>query len=241
MAGARSIEPEVPDEEIAALMGARVWVQDGDPTVMESVPPDGGVVGDDEDMADLRNSFKTDRVPTENHGDFPYCAVDKLFMTFGGEDFAGSAWVVAEQAVFTAAHCIYDHKRGGWADNVLFVPQFDADAAPVGKWTSRSVVALKGWIQDHKFDYDLAAFVTDRPIRPETGSLGWMANHAPNQGPYKSIGYPKVPLHGFRFDGRRMWQSVGGYIQGTNPIQMHNNMTGGCSGGPWIVARNRNV
>ena len=162
-------------------------------------------------------------------------------MTFDGKDFVGSAWVIGESAVFTAAHCVFEHNRGGWADNILFVPQFDSGSAPVGNWTSRSVVAMKGWTQDRKFEYDMAGFVTDRPIRPSTGSLGWMAHHAPNQGPYKSMGYPARLRSGHRFDGKRMWQSVGGYIQGTNPVQMHNNMTEGCSGGPWVVARNRNV
>ena len=198
-------------------------------------------MGDDEDIVDARDSFTTTRVPTGSLDDFPYSAIGKLFMTFDGEDFVGSAWVIAESAVFMAAHCIYDAKRGGWADNILFVPQFNAGSRPVGDWTARSLVALEGWTQHRNFEYDLAAFVTDRPIRTSTGSLGWMANHAPNQGPYKAIGYPCRPLPGFRFDGRRMWQSIGGYIQGTNPIQMHNNMTGGCSGGPWIVARNRNA
>lgn len=241
MARARSIEPEVDDEEILTLMGPRAWVQDGDPTVMESVPADGSVMGDDVDIADTRDSFITTRVPTGSLDDFPYSAIGKLFMTFDGQDFVGSAWVVAETAVFTAAHCVFDVERGRWADNILFVPQFNAGTTPVGDWTARLIVALEGWTQQRKFEYDLAAFVTDRPIRPATGSLGWMANHAPNQGPYKAVGYPSQPLPGFRFDGRRVWQSIGGYIQGTNPVQMHNNMTGGCSGGPWIVARNRNV
>ena len=39
MADARSIEPEVPEEAIIALMSPKTWVQEGNPTVMESVPP----------------------------------------------------------------------------------------------------------------------------------------------------------------------------------------------------------
>ncbi len=241
MSEARPVEPEVGEKEIVTLMAAKPWAQDGDPTVMESVPPDGGIVADHKDITDTRDSYKTTRVPKSDQDDLPYSATGKLFMTFDGVDYVGSAWVIGEKAVFTAAHCIFDHDNGGWADNILFIPQFDADAAPVGRWTSRSVVALKGWTQDRNFKYDMAGFVTDRPIRSTTGSLGWLANHAPNQGPYQSIGYPARPCPGYRFDGKRMWQSIGGYIQGTNPIQMHNNMTQGCSGGPWVVARNRNV
>ena len=101
MASARSIEPEVDEEEILTLMDPRAWVQDGNPTVMESVPPDGAVIGDDEDIADARDRFMATRVPTGSLDDFPYSAIGKLFMTFDGEDFVGSAWVVAVSAVFT--------------------------------------------------------------------------------------------------------------------------------------------
>ena len=84
MADARSIEPEVPEEAIIALMSPKTWVQEGNPTVMESVPPDGAIVGDDEDITDLRDGIKTTRVPTANYDNIPYCAVGKLFMTFNG-------------------------------------------------------------------------------------------------------------------------------------------------------------
>ena len=66
-----------------------------------------------------------------------------------------------------------------------------------------------------------------------------MANYPPDQGPYRSLGYPREPVPGHAFNGEHMWQSLGGYINGTNPICMRNNMTRGCSGGPWIVTNNR--
>ena len=136
------------------------------------------------------------------------------------------------------ATAYYDSK---WMYNILFVPQYDAGVEPVGRWTSSVAYSLHGWTAKGNHAYDMAVFVTDKPIRPRTGSLGWMANHAPNQGPYKSLGFPSRPVPGYNFNGHHMWQSVGGYIGGKNPIQMHNNMTKGCSGGPWVVTRNRNV
>ena len=65
-----------------------------------------------------------------------------------------------------------------------------------------------------------------------------MANYPPNQRTYTGIGYPSRPITGYNFHGKYMWQSVGQYISGTVAIQVYNNMTQGCSGGPWRVPYN---
>ena len=208
---------------------------------MESRPPDGSGVGDHEDIVDIANGFVTTRVPNTDRDHMPYSTVGKMFMTFDGQDYVGTGWVIAEMAVFTAGHCVLDRSSGRWADNILFIPQFDDEASPVGKWSAGTIFSLRGWTDRRGFEYDMAAYVTDRPIRPKTGSLGWIANSAPNQGAYKSAGFPGQPVSGYDFNGHHMWQSVGGYIEGTNPVRMHNNMTEGCSGGPLVVTRNRNV
>lgn len=160
-------------------------------------------------------------------------------MTFGTQDYVGTGWVISESAVFTAGHCVFANKS--WAKNILFIPQYDISAPPIGRWSASISYSLNGWTSNRDFKYDMGVFKTHKPIGPKTGSLGWMANYAPNQGPYKSLGYPAVPIQGFNFDGDHLWESIGGYISGTNPLCMHNNMTQGCSGGPWIVTRNRNV
>ncbi len=181
----------------------------------------------------------TEQVP--NRRVLPYCTVGKLFMTFDGANFVGSAWTIAGSGVFTAGHCVFDSSRGGWADNLLFVPQYHDGAAPLGRWTFNQIASLRGWTEDRDFRFDMAAFKTDRPIQPSTGSLGWMANYPPNQGPYTGLGYPAAhhPTHGF--NGQRMWRSTGNYRGGSNPIQVYNDMTGGCSGGPWAVWKQGDV
>ena len=239
MAQAQPIEPDISEDERVALMAAEPWTQEGTQMVMESQPPDGSGIGDHDDVSDLANGFQTTRVPKADQDDMPYSAIGKVFMRFNDQDYVGSGWIVAENAVFTAGHCVF--YKNNWADNVLFVPQYDAGAAPVGRWTATAIYSLHGWTAKNDYAHDMAVFLTDRPIRPATGSLGWMANHAPNQGPYKAVGFPARPLAGYNFNGRHLWQSVGGYIGGNKEIQMHNNMTKGCSGGPWLVTRNRNV
>lgn len=239
MAQAQPLEPQISEVELLAALAPEVWSQSGNLTVMESQAPDGQSIQDHPAIQGASNTFKTTRV--QDRDDLPYSTVGKMFMTFDGADFVGTGWVVAEKAVFSAGHCVFDGDRGGWADNILFVPQYDNGSAPVGRWTSVNIHSLKGWTEKGDYRYDMAAFETNTLIRPKTGSLGWMANFPPNQGPYKSIGYPARPVPGYNFNGAHMWQSIGGYITGNNPIQMHNNMTPGCSGGPWVVSKSQNV
>lgn len=239
MALAEPIEAPIEEEELLAIMAPTPWQQMGAPMVMESVPAEGESIEDEEETPPPLSSFTTDRVAQTDN--LPYATVGKMFMAFDNKNYVGTGWVFAEKAVFTAGHCVFSSKDGGWADKILFIPQYDNGSATVGRWTATTIYSLKGWTEKRDFKYDMGVFVTDTLIRPKTGSLGWMANYPPNQGPYKSIGYPASPVPGHNFNGRHMWQCTGGYIKGNNPLQMHNNMTGGCSGGPWVVTRNRRV
>ncbi len=231
-------EIEVPDAQLAELLAPSPWEQTGTPTHMETVPAYNQPL--EQEVEELGReamavrTFTTTKVANMNV--FPYQAVGKLFMTFDGVDYIGSAWTIAECGVFTAGHCVYDTDTDKWASNVMFKPRYSNGHA-LGTWHARALYSLTGWTKNHDWAYDMGAFLTT-PIRPSTGSLGWMANYSPNQGPYTSIGYPAAVISGYAFDGKYMWQSVGDYISGTGPIQMHNNMTGGCSGGPWAVWRN---
>ena len=171
----------------------------------------------------------TERVP--NRGIIPYSPVGKIFMTMQGKNYVGTAWTIGQSGVFTAGHCVFDKNAGGWASNVLFVPQYDDGSAPRGRWAATCLATLHGWTDSADHRYDLAAFRVNGDVRSKTGSLGWIANGRTNYDPITGIGYPA----GSPFDGKYMYRSTGHYVGGTNPIQAYNNMTGGCSGGPWAI------
>ena len=228
-AAATPIPLQVDEGEIKALLEAE-WRPEGAETRQDAVLPDGAAfAGWDPQPSCPPTGSNTERVP--NRSIIPYCAVGKLYMTFDGQNFVGSAWTIAGAGVFTAGHCVYERTMGGWADKVLFVPQFHKGQRPLGEWAAVQMASLKGWTDSRDFKFDLACFKTDRPIAPKTGALGWMANYPPNQGPYTGIGFPA----GAPFDGAEMWRSTGNYRSGSNPIQAWGDMTGGCSGGPWEV------
>lgn len=228
-AGATPIPLQI-DEPLQESLSVQDWKSEGDEVRQDATWPEevGSRAWDPQPSCPATGS-STERVPDRSI--IPYSAVGKLYMTFDGQNYVGSAWTIAGSGVFTAGHCLYERSLGGWADRVLFVPQSHKGQKPVGEWAAVQMSTLKGWSDNRDFKYDLACFKTDRPIAPRTGSLGWMANYPPNQGPYTGIGYPAASP----FDGQEMWRSTGNYRSGANPIQAWGDMTGGCSGGPWEV------
>lgn len=235
-AEAEPISLEIDDAEAQMLLEAEdEVVPEGEEVAVEAFAPEGtGAAQWDPQPRCPATGSNTERVP--NRKIIPYCPVGKMFMTFDGRRYVGSAWVIGNQSVFTAGHCVYDSGGGGWADNILFVPQYHQGTEPVGRWAATQIASLKGWTAGgaDRFKYDLAIFKVDRPIRPTTGSLGWLANAPAPAGCITGIGYPSASP----FDGLEMWRSTGKYIGGANPLKAYNDMTPGCSGGPWEVWRN---
>jgi V8-like Glu-specific endopeptidase len=220
------------------------WTQDGIMSSMEAVAPDHDYDNIIEDLEKVLPTagFTTSLVPILNYRLLPWCPVGKLYMVFGNKNYQGTAWAISgsESGIFTAGHCVFDNGLGGgsgagWATKVKFEAQY-YDGRSAGTWYMRKLYTLKGWTSRSGFQYDLGCCLATSKIRPTTGALGWRANYPPNQGSYISIGYPASPVSGYNFDGQKMWQSIGNYINGSSSfVQMHNNMTGGCSGGPWVI------
>ncbi|HEX2315835.1 MAG TPA: trypsin-like serine protease [Thermomonospora sp.] len=166
----------------------------------------------------------------------------KLFMHFSHGDFVCSASVVSadnRDAVATAAHCIFDRSRGQWAQQVTFVPGYNAGSAPHGQFTMRTMVMSTGWSDPSTptpENYDFAVVVTNplngRHIQEVVGSQGIGFNHARH--PYSYLfGYP-----GDRDNGQIMQYCSGPTFDDPAGRVDHEaircGMTGGSSGGPLL-------
>lgn len=172
----------------------------------------------------------------------PFRTVGKLFMREGSSNFVGSAWVVGKQAIFTAAHCLMDD-NGTFFDDVVFQPQFkdgtSAGAFPVVQMAVDSRYLVPG--QDADLRFDLGIAILDRPIGDLTGITGFVVNPTSQIAIGKKVtgvGYPA----GLPFDGSKMFQSTGEVVRDSAPgttterfFGAENDMTGGCSGGPWFA------
>jgi V8-like Glu-specific endopeptidase len=180
---------------------------------------------------------------------FPFSTIGKLFFQIGTSSFVCSASVIRPHLLLTARHCVLD-AAAGFARNVVFDPGYKSGANPKLKsWRARRLTtwsfsgagaALKwdiGFIQT--FDDDgrgCGGSAGGHSIEFFTGFLGWLSGGNVANRNYSAFGYPQAAP----FNGSIMVEAhsdVGNIDPLTQPgtFSIGNDMTGGSSGGPWIV------
>lgn len=211
----------------------------GEPAAGGAQSSAGGSAGAPETEAAVSAAagFQTERV--SDTAQMPYAAVGKLFMTFGsGDDSWATAWLAAPRVIVTAGHCLYDHRRGGmWADKIVFVLRYAGGST--GKLAATGCHVLAGWhgAGADMYSYDVAAATLRNPVAGVV-PLRWVQDLRRQDEPIESVGYPYQwvsPVHDF--DGEAMWRCRGSHAGGEPLVSMANNMTEGCSGGPWVIRR----
>jgi hypothetical protein len=190
-----------------------------------------------------------------------YGAEGKVFFTMSGVNYVCSGTIVNDggladrSIVLTAGHCAYDesvnNSDNGFASNWMFVPRYDATptvncfTSATSCWTAAELVVHVGWataggFNDTAVRYDWAFAV----IAPKGGTaldasfgsfpIAASASYAANTQVY-AFGYPAAQ----KYKGRDLTYCAGPV--GFDP-RMSNatyrltcNMTGGSSGGGWLV------
>jgi hypothetical protein len=148
-----------------------------------------------------------------------------------------------KSVVWTAGHCVYDTQDGGGKSvNFMFVPAYDQGEAPYGTWTAKRLATTRQWKQG-SLRFDLGAAVMrrndGRRLQSVVGARGIGFNQPRDQN-YTAFGYPALGI----FTGELEY-SCGSSSQGSdspggsgpNTMAISCNMTGGSSGGGWIVGR----
>ena len=90
---------------------------------------------------------------------------------------------------------------------------------------------------DPGFDFSFCRVpeIQGHHIGDVVGWLGLLVD-APSITSWHDHGYPMRPLHGYPFDGQRMWNCSGDYRQSVAlTVRKDGNFTPGASGGPWVV------
>jgi V8-like Glu-specific endopeptidase len=176
----------------------------------------------------------------------PFLTHGKVFFTLGGLNYVCSGTSVRAQnrsLVATAGHCTYS-EADGYASNFMFVPGYDAGPQRrIGRWTATRLKATPQWENSENIRYD-AAFATmgerkGRKLANVVGSRGIAFNQGRDLS-FDVFGYPAEE----RFDGERMWR-CDSRARGTDsgpapaPTRISCDMTGGSSGGGWVISRGR--
>ncbi len=180
---------------------------------------------------------------------FPYRTIGPLYFTIPGEgNYRCTASVAQGRWVWTTGHCVVSPPEN-WHTNFTFTPGAYNGLEPYGVWSGDGMAAsTEGWAYDGVICYDIGAVrfqkKKGKTLARVVGHLGLLAN-ALEQQHWNEFGYPAAPP----FDGSRLIQSqssIGevdiraslyGLCGPDDPLPhgVGNDMTGGSSGGPWIV------
>jgi V8-like Glu-specific endopeptidase len=179
----------------------------------------------------------------------PDRTVGKVFFTDStGRDHTCSGVVLNstnKSVVWTAGHCVELGRNGGFHTNWVFVPGLGSCAGgcrPYATYRATKLLTTTGWAQDgdHRVDIGAAivAPIDGRRIVQAVGGQGFAAGQDLTT-PMLAVGYPADPP----FDGWRQWMCAGPTVgrddtisgDGPDPFSIACDMTGGASGGPWLI------
>jgi len=240
--------PEVTDEMIQEFLDATASPSVGGGSTSPGGPPSDGGPGDGAAEPLAGHPYPP---PFNQHEvlvpytTYPYRTIGKLFFMQGGNRYVASAAAIGKNGLWTAGHCVHsgNGQPSGWSTNFSFVPAYKDHTAPFGQFTARQLWCRTNWYQHGNpgglFE-DMGAAIMNplngRMLSQVVGWLGFAWNFPRNQ-VWTSLGYPAAPP----FNGERMWQDTAPYandgsVPGSPPtIGIGCSMTGGCSGGPWVL------
>ena len=181
---------------------------------------------------------------------YPQSTHGKYFFTLPGRgNFVCSATVINRSTVITAGHCnAVGGSRTGIATNRLFCPSYrNGVNAARGCWPVVNSKTSAGWLVNGDPDYDYACLIM-RPtgtvvankIGNVTGWLGRAWNFAPSQAE-RTFGYPQeAPFAGGRLMTTQSteWYSHQFTAGGQASKVIGSDLTGGSSGGSWVLGWN---
>jgi len=184
--------------------------------------------------------------------DYPFRAAGKLFFQISGQTYVCSASLIAPGVVVTAAHCVNNFGQKQFYSGWQFMPGYQGGVAPYGVQTVKTA-----WVPTVYYNGtdscaqsgvichdDVALLILNQKNKKFVGSTtGWYAFgwnsygygsfQGYSQAHISQLGYP-VDLDGGSYMERN---DSAGYTNGglsSNTI-IGSLMTGGSSGGPWMV------
>ncbi|MEV1175726.1 peptidase [Nonomuraea sp. NPDC049784] len=168
----------------------------------------------------------------------------RIFFTTQGRNAScsGSAVTSANKSVvLTAGHCV--KLNGTFHTNWVFVPGYNNGERPFGTWAATKLLTTPQWNSGEDINFDVAAAVV-APLEGKTlvdvvGGQGVAFNQQRRQQMY-GFGYPAAAP----YDGSKLIYCSGrtfdDYLM-SDDQGLTCNMTGGSSGGPWMLNFNEST
>ncbi|MEO3872461.1 peptidase [Nonomuraea sp. B12E4] len=168
----------------------------------------------------------------------------RIFFTTQGRNASCSGTAVTsanESVVLTAGHCV--KLNGAFHTNWVFVPGYAAGNRPFGTWPATRLLTTQQWSSSEDANFDVAAAVVapleGRTLVGTVGGQGVAFNQQRRQQMY-AFGYPAVAP----YDGSKLIHCGGRAFDDfllTDDHGLTCDMTGGSSGGPWLLNFNEST
>lgn len=181
---------------------------------------------------------------------YPYRAAGKLFFNENGGSYVCSASLIQKGIVVTAAHCVAKYGAKQFYSGWRFVPAYQNGQAPYGTWTAARIWVKTAYLNGTDNCYQTGV------VCPDDVAIIVLKPNSSNKYAGDYTGYFGVGWNGFGFNGSNLAliNQLGypvaldsGSLMERNDSQgfvsstMSNNtiigslLTGGSSGGPWLV------
>lgn len=175
---------------------------------------------------------------------YPLVTIGKVFFTQNGHNYVASAASIGNYAILTAGHVVHagDGKASGWSRNLVFVPAYKDGGRPRGTWAASWLATRTNWYK-HGNPGGLWEDIGGAVLHPLGGRkisqvIGWLGFswNWPRAQHWFELGYPAgPPFNGQRLNCVAASYAYNGSVPGSvKPVATGNDMTGGCSGGPWV-------
>ena len=180
---------------------------------------------------------------------YPFRASGKLFFKIGTASYLCSASLIKPGVVVTAAHCVANYGQSQFYSGWQYIPSYNNGTAPYGKWNASYATILTAYYNGSDNCYQFGVICPDDVavivLKPKSGAYpgtntGWFgygwngySYNSSAQAHITQLGYP-VDLNSGVLMERNNSQ---GYTYGSysNNTILGSLMTGGSSGGPWVV------
>ncbi|HHK5599869.1 trypsin-like serine peptidase [Bacillus cereus group sp. BceL035] len=174
---------------------------------------------------------RDDRIRVTDTTLYPYRAIVHLVIQFNGQEVYGcTGALISKDTVFTAGHCVYNKKLGGWAKNVIVTPGRNGNQAPYLPYSWTKLYSVSGWTDDGDSEFDYGAIKLNGSPGDYTGWLGYRTTNVESPKGLLAVvpGYPCDKVGNEKYT---MWTDYGP-IEGISPrILTYRMDTYGCQSG----------
>ncbi len=121
----------------------------------------------------------------------PYSAIVYLDIFFGAINVRGTGFLISDNVVATAGHCIYDDEYG-WATSISVMPGktgYGVFHDPYGVATAKKMAVSHQWLNSNDSNYDWGAIEIRSGLIGNPGKIN-IASLSDNNSAIKISGYP---------------------------------------------------